>query len=132
MANDCINYCLESLEELKSHRFCEKNYILNLNIRSLKKNFEEFEFLTENLEKTPSVICLTETWLTQKDNPEVFDLPGYHPFTGKHRDGKRGGGIAVYIAEPLQYSEVRTVTELESLTVEITLHKKVLGFICVV
>ena len=37
MANDCINYCLESFEELKSHRFCEKNYILNLNTRSLKK-----------------------------------------------------------------------------------------------
>ena len=112
MTNDCINYCLESLEDLKSHRFCEKNYILNLNIRSLKKNFEEYKFLIENLEKTPSVICLTETWLTQKDNPEVFNLPGYHPITGKHRDGKRGGGIAVYIAESLRYSEVRTVTEL--------------------
>ena len=131
MANDCINYCLESLEEFKSYRFCEKNYILNLNIRSLKKNFEEFKFLIEKLEKTPSIICLTETWLTQKDNPEVFNLPGYHPITGKHRDGKRGG-IAVYIAESLQYSEVRSVTELESLTVEITLHKRVLGLICVV
>ena len=54
----------------------------------MKKNFEEFKFLIENLEKTPFVICLTETWLTQKDNPEVFNLPGYHPITGKHRDGK--------------------------------------------
>ena len=70
--------------------------------------------------------------MTRKDNPEVFNLPGYHPITGKHRDGKRGGGIAVYIAESLQYSEVRTVTELESLTVEIALHKRVLGLICVV
>ena len=133
LANDCINYCLESLEELKSHKFYEENYILNLNTRSVKKNFEEFKLLIENLEKTPSVICLTETRLTQKDNPEVFNLPGYHPITqGKHRDGKRGGGIAFYIAESLQYSEVRTVTELESLTVEITLHKRVLGLICVV
>ena len=130
MANNCINYCLESLEKLKSHRFCEKNYILTLNIRYLKKNFEEFKFLIENLEKTPSVICLTETWLTQEDNLEVFNLPGYHPNTGKHRVRKRGGGIAVYIAESLQYSDVRTVIELESLTVEITLHKRVLGLIC--
>ena len=38
----------------------------------------------------------------------------------------------VYIAESLQYSEVRTVTELETLTVEITLKKRVLGLICVV
>ena len=70
--------------------------------------------------------------MTQKDNPEDFNLPGYHPITRKHRDGKRGGGIAVYIADSLQYSEVRTVTELESLTVERTLHKRVLGLICVV
>ena len=127
-----INYCLESLEELKSHRFCEQNYILNLNIRSLKKDFEELKFRIENLEKKPIVICLTETRLTEKDNPEVFNLPGYHPITGKHRDGKKRGGIAVYIAESLQYSEVRTVTELESLTVEITLHKIVLALIFVV
>ena len=70
--------------------------------------------------------------MTQDDNLEVFNLPGYHPITGKQRVGKRGGGVAVYIAESLQYSEVRTVTELESFKVEITLHKRVLGLICVV
>ena len=70
--------------------------------------------------------------MTQEDNLEVLNLPGHHPITGKHRVGKRGGCIAVYIAESLQYSEVRTVTELESLMVEMTLHKRVLGLICVV
>ena len=70
--------------------------------------------------------------MTQEDNLEVFKLPGYHPITGKHRVGKRGGGNAVYIAESLQHSEVRTVTELEPFMVEITLHKRVLGLICVV
>ena len=70
--------------------------------------------------------------MTQKDNPQVFNLPGYHPITGKHRDGKRRGGIVVYIAETLQYSEARNVTEIESPTVEITQYKRVLGLICVV
>ena len=33
------------------------------NIRSLPRNFEEFELEIEQLVQRPDIICLTETWL---------------------------------------------------------------------
>ena len=40
--------------------------ILSVNVRSLKKHLNDLEALVHSLEFPPNVLCLTETWLTEK------------------------------------------------------------------
>lgn len=69
--------------------------ILQINCRSLPKNFQSFETLISNLNINPTVICLSETWLDDQ-NFIFYDLNGYKCFH-KNRE-KRGGGVAIYVS----------------------------------
>ena len=66
------------------------------NIRSLPRNFEEFELEIEQLAQRPHIICLTETWLKGNSDNDIFQTQGYEPFYSCARI-KRGGGIGIYV-----------------------------------
>ena len=55
--------------------------LLNVNVRSLKSNFEAFKVSLEQLAIAPSVIAVTETWLNPNDSAELFNLQGYKFFS---------------------------------------------------
>ena len=40
---------------------------LGLNIRSLRKIFDELQILNDSLNEPPDIIALTETWLSPSD-----------------------------------------------------------------
>ena len=40
---------------------------LGLNIRSLRKYFDELQLLNDSLKEPPDIIALTETWLSPSD-----------------------------------------------------------------
>ena len=70
--------------------------VLNFNIRSLNKHFEEFQLLLDNLNKeTFPVIGLTETWLSSGSN-QAFALDGYDLIVN-NRLNRIGGGVAFYV-----------------------------------
>jgi hypothetical protein len=64
--------------------------ILHLNIRSLKRNFDDLTTLLSMIEHKFTVVALTESWL-KKHNVDLFPLEGYN---SEHiiRDTKIGGG----------------------------------------
>ena len=66
------------------------------NIRSLPRNFEEFELEIEQLAQRPDIICLTETWLKNISDNDIFQIQGYEPLYSCARI-KRGGGIGIYV-----------------------------------
>ena len=66
------------------------------NIRSLPRNFEEFELEIEQLAQRPDIICLTETWLKINSDNDIFQIQGYEPLYSWVRI-KRGGGIGIYV-----------------------------------
>ena len=52
---------------------CSSLNLLNLNVRSLEKHLEDLEALAYSLESPPAdILCLTETWLSEKDDPKLF------------------------------------------------------------
>ena len=73
-----------------------KLVVLNLNIRSLSKNFDLLLCLIDSLVDKPSVIALTETWLNDDSPVNGYQISGYHPLISKHRN-TRGGGVAFFI-----------------------------------
>ena len=53
-----------------------QTYILNYNIRSFSKNSDELNVFLSALVHKPTVIVLTETWVTD-GNIHFTNLPGY-------------------------------------------------------
>ena len=54
--------------------------VLHLNIRSMKKNFENFKEFLKNLSVSFSAICLSETWCESQDDSQNSNhiLSGYN------------------------------------------------------
>ena len=94
--------------------------LLMLNIRSCKKNFDNFIANFYNCIKYFSCIILTETWLTV-DRDKTFDIPGYY-CCNLYRN-QYGGGIKVYLKNCIQsriLSDFTVINNLfEMLTVEL-------------
>ena len=51
--------------------------ILNVNVRSIKKNLSKLESLILSFNDTPDILCLTETWLKDEYDPELYLVNGY-------------------------------------------------------
>ena len=80
------------MEETSSKTFS----VFLQNIRSLPRNFEEFELEIEQLAQRPDIICLTETWLQKNSDNDIFQIQGDKPLYSCARI-KRGGVIGIYV-----------------------------------
>ena len=85
-----INTHVTKLQKLKTHIS-----ICHLNTHSMTSTFGEFQFMVN--ESKFDIITLSKTWLkNDRYLLEYVSLPGYK-FSYRNRDGKRGGGVGVYI-----------------------------------
>ena len=84
---------------------CSSLIVLNLNVRSLKKHLEDLEALAYSLESPPDILCLTETWLSEKDDPNPFLVTGYQNLLSKVCDSK-GGGIMIETRNNCSFQKV--------------------------
>ena len=86
--------------------------ILQLNIRGLYNKVGKLkELLTDSFNgKNPDIILLCETW--QSKNSPIPIIEGYQ-VVQKHREHRKGGGVAILISEKLNY---RRRPDLESNT----------------
>lgn len=75
--------------------------VMNLNIRSLNANFNKLEILVNQLNFNPSIICVTETWLTQ-NKPVLYSLDNYN-FINKPGCNK-AGGTGLFVLKHFQYN----------------------------
>ena len=75
--------------------------ILHLNIKSIKKTFDNFKLFSSTLGFSFSVICFSETWLHELGNI-LYELPNY---TSIHqvRHDRNGGGVSIYIPNSLSF-----------------------------
>ena len=75
--------------------------VLHLNIRSLRKHFDE---LCNLLYSTPlefnSIACI-EKWITPQADPNQFQISGY--MITDNRISSIGGGVALFLKEDVDY-----------------------------
>ena len=99
--------------------------ILNLNIKSIKKNFE----LMKSINFIFSVIWFSEIWLHDLNitRDSLYELPNY---TSNHqiRSDRKGGGVSVYIHNMFDFKVRANLSanniDIEAITVEIVSNKK--------
>ena len=89
------------LYQIKTKHFS----ILNLNIRSLNKNFDNLKILLNSLSFDFKIICLTETWCKDKNisNNSLFQLPNYRVIHQIRNNNCNGGGVCIFIHESLNF-----------------------------
>ena len=73
--------------------------ILNINIRSMTKNFSNFLEFYKDINFYFDVICITETWEDKEaplSNNSLFNLPHYK-LVSRPRTSSKGGGVCIYV-----------------------------------
>ena len=128
--NSCNQYC--DLQNLNNF-FSTKNRltVLHANMRSLGKNFSKLEELIAELNKSPDIVAVSETWLSDfKVNKVLID--GYQFINVNAKNAAAGGmghagGVGLYLKNSITYSEIKTLgnnlPNAESLWVELNLAK---------
>lgn len=76
--------------------------IFVLNIRSLRKHYDELCIYLQSLKQTYYLIILTEVWIKSGEE-DKYQLPGYDMLLQPRPDG-RAGGVCVYVEATMRYS----------------------------
>jgi hypothetical protein len=108
--NDSKYITVEEIPQLCSSQ--KSLSILQLNCRSLKKNFECLVNLLEHFEQNPSIISLSETWLRDSDQTSLYSLSGYTLISKPRKNNRRGGGVGLYISNLLSFTERDNLSSL--------------------
>ena len=101
--------------------------ILQLNCRSLAKNFSKIQTLLSHCSKKPNLIALSETWIPSSSK-NLYVLNDYNLILVP-RLNKRGGGVAIYIDSTLNFKLRSDITKdvatahCEVIAVEINFHR---------
>ena len=119
------DYFLEDsfLKKCENNQVTNENFsIIHSNIRSTSKNFDNFKLYLDTIGFEFTFIGLSETWLTPL-NAENYGIEGYsHEYLC--REGKKGGGISLYIKDNINFINRKDLNVMEShieaLFIEIT------------
>ena len=98
----CKSYSIEEFSQLQQK--VKGVSILNINIRSLRKNFSKLNLFLESIDHKFDLICLTETFIY--DNETLFFTLNNYVFVGKTRE-TRGGGVGIFVHKSLEVSRGR-------------------------
>ena len=102
--------------------------ILMFNIRSCKKNFDNFMASFNSCIGYFSCVIFTETWLSQ-DRDKIFDIPGFycHNLYRNHY----GGGIKLYLKDSVQSKILDNFTIINDVLEMLTIELFFCGFKCI-
>ena len=80
----------------------------------------------------PSLIFITESWLTENDTLSEYTLEGYQQLESKPRKNGTRGGVAFYARYGVNYQIIDYSSELECLRIEATFDEANIKNFCVV
>ena len=83
--------------------------LLNFNIRSIGANFDTFNCFTNQLIKKFDILRFSESWLND-NNKNLYTKEGYEAFHKVRCDGRRGGGLSVYISNVFKSKVIHPCT----------------------
>lgn len=125
----CKLYNIEDLQVLK---LSKSTSLLNLNIRSLRRNFSVLESFISLHQFSYDVIAVTETWLSPEED-HIFNLTGYKKYS-TYRN-RNGGGIVIYVAnhfETIAIDELSYVSDdIEILSLKVRNHCFSFNVVCI-
>ena len=98
--------------------------IFFLNIQSLRNHHDQLKVLVASLEWQPYVVALCKTWLSDNDPLELNNLDGYQKGIFVNRQKSRGGGLAFFMEDQIDFSHEILSNELENVVLTLSLGSK--------
>ena len=98
----------------------EGEKVFFINIRSLRTHHDQLVYELNQLEYKPIAICVCETWLTDNDPLGLYQIDGYQPVEVRNRADKRGGGLAVFVRNDINYSMLHFSIDIEHMALILT------------
>ena len=91
-----------------------------MKIRLLENHFDDLMMFTEDPKlNKPSVICLTETWLSDDSTLSLFEIPEYHRLIS-HAGFNRNSGARIFVHKWFRYRVVEIHESLPAVAVKCT------------
>ena len=99
-------YNVDKFNSFSQNLFKNSFSVLHINIRSMNKNFEKLREYLSHVKGNFSIIALTETWCSddKADKNSLWQLPNYTVIHQIRNSGQKGGGIAIYVHNNLNYN----------------------------
>ena len=130
-----VNFCLDNIPSLNTERFSPSDVkigfsefespdifsVLHLNIRSLRKKFEDFKKLYKTLNLKFSIVCFSETWAdgNKLANNSLIQLLGYNVL----HQIRKNRSVGVFVHESLSFKSRQDLginsQAVESFSIEI-------------
>ena len=109
-------------------------FLMCINIQSLRCHHDELELELDKYDKKPTIIALTETWLSEIDALENnYNFETYQPLEQKPRSsGQERGGVAFYVQKNNNYRVVDFQCEIECLIIQTTFLGNIIRNFCVI
>jgi hypothetical protein len=80
--------------------------IVQINCRSMRANFDKLKLFVSQTKVKFDIIAISETWLNEYDDLRLYHLDQYNEYFCS-RQGKSGGGVALYINSDLQQRKLQ-------------------------
>ena len=121
---DCKNYIIDEFNSLNLRN--EDLFVVNYNINSFNKNYDEFSVYISELKVMPNIIILSETKLLGDNTGSIPGFNGVHCNRSSDSAGP-GGGIAVYIKNSMHavvnIENIESLPEIEYIHLKIVYNK---------
>lgn len=91
---------IESIHDLNKNIIGHNFRLFQMNIRSIRKNFDELIILLETTKQCYEAIILTETFHVA--NPDLYNIPGYNIIYNNGGFNKNEG-VIIYIKKNINY-----------------------------
>ena len=94
--------------------------LLNFNIRAIGANFDTFNCFTNLLNKKFDGLSFSESWLNDnnKNLHTIDSIEGYDAFHNVRSNGRRGGGLSVYISNVFKSEVIKCAITISLPTIE--------------
>ena len=74
---NCINCSIRHFNET-FHSFNNQILVINFNIQSFDRKFDEFTAFLDNINLSPHIMILSETWFSPSTCKEILGYKSYH------------------------------------------------------
>ena len=122
---------MDKLEIKNNFVNCKGLHFIHLNVRSITSKGKFDNLKSQILRSQAHFITISETWLVEKYDSNLIEIPGYNllrldrNWSENGKSIKKGGGLAIYIKNGIDYCEVKfkmnntSNSDIESQWVEI-------------
>lgn len=101
--------------------------LMNNNIRSIAKNFDELNLLLHSFNYCLDCLILTETFKLY--NTDIFNIPGYDLLYNQG-DFNKNDGVIIYIRSDLNYTyEVINIGEIKAIKLNLLMNNKIIQIV---